>query len=101
MAFRIIWSETALADLRDLVRYIARDDRQVARRFGDLIVTKVQSLQAFPRIGRIVPEYREERLRELIVAPYRIVYEIDDDSMVLSVLRIWHGARGDFSRFQG
>ncbi len=34
----------ALADLRDLVLYIARDDRQVAKRFGDLIVTKVQSL---------------------------------------------------------
>ena len=66
MAFRVVWSETALADLRDLVRYIARDDRQVAKRFGDLIVTKVQSLQAFPRIGRIVPEYREECLRELI-----------------------------------
>jgi transcription-repair coupling factor (superfamily II helicase) len=27
MAFRIVWSEAALADLRDLVRYIARDDR--------------------------------------------------------------------------
>jgi len=51
MAFRVVWSETALADLRDLVRYIARDDRQVAKRFGDLIVTKVQSLQTFPSIG--------------------------------------------------
>ena len=58
MAFRVVWSDTALADLRDLVRYIARDDRKVAKRFGDLIVTKVQSLQTFPRIGRIVPEYR-------------------------------------------
>jgi hypothetical protein len=28
-------SGAALADLRDLVRYIARDDRKVARRFGD------------------------------------------------------------------
>ena len=52
MAFQIVWSEIALADLRDLVRYIARDDRQVARRFGDLIVSKVESLQTFPRIGR-------------------------------------------------
>ena len=94
MAFRVVWSETALADLRDLVRYIARDDRQVAKRFGDLIVTKVQSLQTFPRIGRIVPEYRDDRLRELIMAPYRIVYEIDDEIMTLAILRIWHGARG-------
>jgi plasmid stabilization system protein ParE len=95
MAFQIVWSEIALSDLRDLVRYIARDDRQVAGRFGDLIVSKVESLQSFPRIGRIVPEYREECLRELIVPPYRIVFEIDDDAMKLSILRIWHAARGD------
>ena len=95
MAFQIVWSEIALSDLRDLVRYIARDDRQVAGRFGDLIVSRVESLQSFPRIGRIVPEYREECLRELIVPPYRIVFEIDDDAMKLSILRIWHAARGD------
>ena len=95
MAYRVVWAEAALVDLRDLVRYIARDDRQVAKRFGDLIVTKVQSLQTFPRIGRIVPEHREERLRELIMAPYRIVYEINDETTTLAVLRIWHGARGN------
>lgn len=95
MAFQIVRSEIALSDLRELVRYIARDDRQVAGRFGDLIVSKVESLQSFPRIGRIVPEYREECLRELIVPPYRIVFEIDDDAMKLSILRIWHAARGD------
>lgn len=67
----------------------------MAKRFGDLIVTKVESLQPFPRIGRIVPEYREDRLRELIMTPYRIVFEIDDTAMKLSILRIWHGARGD------
>ena len=95
MAFRIVWSKAALADLCDLVRYIAHDNRVVARRFGDLIVTKVEALETFPRIGRMVPEYRNDRLREIIVAPYRIVYEIDDESMVLSILRVWHGARGD------
>lgn len=95
MAYRVVWAEAALVDLRDLVHYIARDDRKVAKRFGDLIVTKVDSLQTFPRIGRIVSEYREDLLRELIVSPYRIVYEINDDAMMLSVLRIWHGARGN------
>jgi toxin ParE1/3/4 len=62
------------------------------------MVTKVQSLQSFPRIGRIVPEYREERLRELIMAPYRIVYEIDDEATTLTILRIWHSARGNLER---
>lgn len=100
MAWRIVWSRLALSDLRDLVRYIAKDDRNVAKRFGDLIVTKVESLQSFPRIGRMVPEYREDRLREIIIAPYRVVYEIDDQSMTLFILRIWHGARGNMELTQ-
>lgn len=95
MDFQIIWTRLALADLRDLVRYIARDDRENARRFGDLIVSKVDRLAAFPRIGRIVPEFRDDTLREIIVAPYRVVYEIDDSARTLAVLRVWHAARGD------
>ena len=95
MAYRVVWSEAALADLRSLVCYIARDDREVAKRFGDLIVTKLDSVHTFPRIGRIVPEHREDRLRELIVSPYRIIYEIDDALLTRSVLQIWHGSRGE------
>ncbi len=94
MDYRIVWSESALRDLRDIVQYIARDDPKAAERFGNLIISKVLNLCAFPRIGRIVPEFREDRLREIILTPYRIVYEIDDNYSPLSVLRVWHGARG-------
>ncbi len=93
MAYRIIWSAAAIADLRDLVRYIARDNGDAARKFGDLIVSKVESIGAFPRIAKMVPEYRVDSLREIIVSPYRIVFEIDDEAGTLTVLRIWHGAR--------
>ena len=41
----------------------------------------------------MVPEYRVDSLREIIVSPYRIVFEIDDEAGTLTVLRIWHGAR--------
>lgn len=82
-----------MADLRDLVRYIAADDHEVARRFGERIVSKVDSLGPFPRIGRIVPEYRSDVGRELIITPYRVIYELDDPGTTISVLRVWHGAR--------
>lgn len=95
MDYRIVWSKTALADLRDLVRYIAADDGSIARRFGDRIVSKVEALAPFPRMGRMVPEYRDDHVREVILTPYRIIYEVDDENSVLSVLRVWHGARGE------
>lgn len=95
MDYGIVWSRTALADLRALVRYIASDDREAAKRFGDRIITRVEALASFPRVGRAVPEYRNDQVREVIIAPYRIIYEADDAGATLSVLRIWHGARGE------
>lgn len=94
MDFKVVWSKSAVADLRDLVRYIAEDDRAVADRFGELIISKMEGTMKFPRIGRKVPEFREDRLREIIVTPYRVVYEIEDRLNTLTVLRVWHGARG-------
>jgi len=67
--------------LRDIVRYIANDDRETAKRFGDFLVSKVDLLLTFPRICRIVPEFREDLLRE--------------------VLRIWHGARCELDLGEG
>ena len=95
MDYRIVWTKVALADLRDMARYIAEDDREVAKRFGERIISRVESLVAFPRMGRIVPEYRDDFVREVIITPYRIIYELDDPGETLSVLRVWHGARGE------
>ncbi|MBK1817701.1 type II toxin-antitoxin system RelE/ParE family toxin [Luteolibacter yonseiensis] len=82
------------------MRYIAQDDHVSAKRFGDHLISKVDKLVLFPRIGRTVPEFHDDLLREIIVSPYRIVYEIDDGRATIAVLRIWHGARGElqFSR---
>lgn len=95
MAFRVIWSEAALGDLREIVRYIARDNVDAAGRMGRLILGKVDALARFPRTGRMVPEYRRDNLREIIVAPYRVVFQIDDANGVLNVVRVRHGARKD------
>lgn len=69
MDYQVIWSKTAIADLRDLVRYIAHDHSETARKFGDQIITKVEGLHRFPKIGRMVPEYRIDCLRELSMSP--------------------------------
>lgn len=95
MDYRLTWTVTAFSDLRELVRYIARDDRRVAERFGSRIVSKVSDLASFPRIGRIVPEYQMDSIRQVLVPPYRIVYKIDDEAFLISIIRVWHGARGD------
>ena len=95
MDYSIVWAESALEDLRELVRYIAADNPAAAERFGNAIIALLEVLASFPRTGRIVPELRDDLVREVILAPYRIVYELADDSLRVSIVRVWHGARGE------
>lgn len=95
MDYQIIWTETALDDLRDLVCYIADDDATTAQRFGERMIRKVEKLASFPRIGRKVPEHQDDQLREVILTPYRLIYELSDRDHSIIVLRVWHGARGE------
>ncbi len=94
MAYTIGWAESALTDLEQIVRYIAADNPEAARRFGFTLVSRIEEVANFPRRGRVVPEKNEETSREIILTPYRVVYEIMDAQQQLFVTRIWHAARG-------
>jgi plasmid stabilization system protein ParE len=48
-------------------------------------------LREQPLLGRAVPELQPRPYRELIVPPYRIVYEVEPRRVL--VLRVWHGRR--------
>ena len=55
MAFKIIWSQQARDDLRDIVTFIAERNRPVAESFGFRLMAKVDLLAQFPQVGRVVP----------------------------------------------
>ena len=42
-------------------------------------------------MGRVVPEFGQQDLHEVLVAPYRIIYRLKDD--LIEVVRVWHAAR--------
>ena len=94
MGFQVVLSRTAEADLSEIVEYIARDNPVAAARFGHELVAHTRSLQNFPEIGRVVPEFQVQTLRELIHGSYQIVYEIDHARKVIAIARFWHAARG-------
>lgn len=73
------------------MQFIAKDSPQRAEQFGYRIVSRVEMLHEHPRIGRVVPEFGHHELHEILVAPYRIIYRLQDD--LIEVLRIWHAAR--------
>ena len=94
MGFKIVFTKPAIADLERLVSYIARDNPQAAERFGYEIIAKAEKLDSFPLLGRVVPEFKNEILREIIHRPYRIVYRVREEQKMIEVLRVWHAARG-------
>ena len=93
MGFKVIWSPSARADLRDIVTFIAEDDTAVAEKFGMALIEASKALGRFERQGRKVPEFGMEEIREIIVAPYRIVYRLREDNSTVEIVRLWHGAR--------
>jgi plasmid stabilization system protein ParE len=94
MAYKLIWSPAARDDLHDIVAFIAHDDPNRAMSFGYELISETDRLQEFPEIGRIVAEYRNENIREIIVRPYRMVYRVDRENKLCEIARIWHSARG-------
>lgn len=95
MVFQIIWSEPAIEDLRSITEYISADDPAAAERVGLAILAKTQWLATHPLLGRMVPERRDRRIRELVLRPYRIVYRVNRLKQKIEILRVWHGARGE------
>jgi len=51
MDFKIVWSDAAISDLKDICSYIAQRDAQSAVRIGRGILDHVHILASFPFIG--------------------------------------------------
>jgi len=94
MAFDLIWSPTAKLDLMDIVAFIAEDSSSAAERFVRSLFQVVERLADFPEYGRIVPEFNDPAIREVIRKPCRIVYRLDSNKRNIEIVRVWHSARG-------
>jgi toxin ParE1/3/4 len=94
MAYRLIWAPLATFDLKDIHFYIAESNPPAAKRFIKEIFEAVEQLQKFPESGRVVPEFNDPDIRELVRRPCRIVYRVQREGQSIEIARVWHGARG-------
>ncbi len=91
MASKIVWSDESLTDLEALAEFIGKDSPYYAAAFAQEILDAARLLQPFPARGRIVPEIGSKDIREVLVKSYRLIYKIEETSIV--VLALIHGAR--------
>ncbi len=63
MAKKIIWSSSALNDLREIHSFICRDAESYATRMVERIMRSVEGLNDFPQAGRVVRELNNANYR--------------------------------------
>jgi toxin ParE1/3/4 len=100
MGYQVGLSPSARADIEEIIRYISIDDPDRALRFGGFLVQHTRSLGQFPERGRVVPEFEDQSIREIIVRAYRVVYRVSHDKHLVEVIRFWHAGRGTLDLVQ-
>jgi plasmid stabilization system protein ParE len=87
----VVWTEAALEDLKAIVEHIALDSRIYAERFSQRLENALDRLEDFPLSGRMVPEFGDETVREVIYESYRLIYLVRGDSCFVAA--ILHASR--------
>lgn len=89
---QILFARSALSDLEDVIEFYAGlEVPHVGERLVRKVFEEVELLAEQPELGRKVPEFDLDFLRELIRPPFRIVYRRDLDK--IRVVRVWRGER--------
>jgi len=86
---RLVYSQDAVADLVRLHTFIADNDPSAAGRIATDLVSRINSLCAFPEMGRTVSQAPEpDAIRDFIFGKYVVRYTVHGNA--LAILRIWH-----------
>ena len=88
----LTFAESALQDLETVLAwYEEQGVPLVGRRLIEDVFTRIEALVEHPQLGRVVPEFGQAFLRELIHPPFRIVYRLDPGQV--RIVRVWRSER--------
>jgi plasmid stabilization system protein ParE len=86
------FAESALRDLEEIrAWYVEQGVLEVGDKLVVEIFQQAEHLVDHPDMGRVVPEFDQLFLRELIHPPFRIVYRRDPGRV--RVVRVWRSER--------
>lgn len=88
---KVIWTDDGIKSLEEIAEYIAEDSPYYAANFVKSILNSIERLEIFPGIGRVVPEYNDLKLREIIFQNYRIVYKVDKS--IVYIILVFHESK--------
>jgi len=89
------WSQQARLDLIQIIKRVAADNPGAARKLLGRIKKAEALVLDHPMSGRVVPEFEVANIRERIVKPYRVIYQVQLQGILF--LTVIH-SRQDFRR---
>ena len=92
---KLVIREAAADDLDAIYDWIAKDSESSAMRVVRTLRQRMNSV-LLPELVNMGRPGRRDETRELIEGPYIIVYNVDDDRTVVTILSVVHGARSNF-----
>jgi len=97
MDFKVLIADSALADLKEIVEFVAEDNPDAAMRLGERLLAHALSLATMP--NRFPFHDKRRGIRKMSLPPFLIFYVCDERASVVSIVHFWHGARRspDFS----
>lgn len=94
---KILWTEPARMDLREIFLYISNDNSKAARLLLNTIKNRVELLKENPRLGRLG---RVEGTYELVLAGTRYIVPYRIKNQQIEILAVFHGSREWPDNFQ-
>ncbi len=88
---RVVWSARALGDVESIAAYISSDSPAYAKIVVKKILKLTRQLRQFPNLGREVPEFQDQTLREIFAYSYRIIYKVEEKEIIIA--SVIHGKR--------
>jgi toxin ParE1/3/4 len=86
----IRFTRTARSQFNKALRFIARDNPSAAKNFRTKASKTLERVLEYPESGRALPEFSNIPYQEIIVAPYRFFYRIEENTIM--IVGVWHSA---------
>ena len=88
---KILITKQAKEDLRNIKDFIQKDSYQNSIKVLQSILEKIETLEKFPEIGKIIARTSTGPLRPILVYSYRIIYRFENNNV--EVLTVHHSSR--------
>ena len=91
---KLVYTDEAIDDLRRLREFIAVHNPLAAARIATELVSKIELLPDFPKMGtpaEMAPV--PDSVRDMVFGKYVVRYSVHASAII--ILRVWHGLEGE------